>query len=108
MVLITAAAQAQLEALESYCAKLGRDLAAVRMAEAVSHAASRIEAQAGPFWTAPRPYPELSWYGWQWLKVGRYWIAFTPIAGGHAITGVFFETANIPRRLSRHRAADPN
>ena len=57
MVLITAAAQAQFEALESHYAKLDRDLASIRMTEAVATAITRIEQQAGPFWPAPRPYP---------------------------------------------------
>ncbi len=99
MVLITAAAQAQLEMLEDHYARLGRDLATVRMTEAVAMAAARIEEQAGPFWPSPRPYPELAAYGWQWLKEGRYWIAFAPTPGGYAVTGIFFETANIPGRL---------
>ena len=99
MVLITAAAQAQLEALEKHYAELGRDIATIRMTEAVAMAAARIEEQAGPFWPAPRPYPDLEAYGWQWLKEARYWIAFVPISSGYAITGVFYETANIPGRL---------
>jgi hypothetical protein len=99
MVLITAEAQAQLEALEAHYAQLGRDLATIRMTEAMAMAAARIEEQAGPFWPAPRPYPGLAIYGWRWLKEARYWIAFTQISDGYAITGIFFDTANIPGRL---------
>lgn len=99
MVLITAAAQAQLEALERHYTTLDRDLATIRMTEAVALAAVRIEAQAGPFWPVPRPYPDLADYGWQWLKQSRYWIAFTPVPNGYAITAVFFDTADIPGRL---------
>ncbi len=99
MVRITATAQAQLEALERHYAKLGRDLAIIRMVEAVAMAVARIEEQAGPFWPAPRPYPDLAEFGWQWLREGRYWIAFAQMVDGHAITGIFFETANIPSRI---------
>lgn len=99
MVLITDAAQAQLEALEDHYARLGRDQASIRMAEAVAAASMRIEAQAGPFRPAPRPYPELEAYGWQWLKQGRYWIAFSAVPGGYAVNAVFFETVDIPGRL---------
>jgi hypothetical protein len=99
MVLITAVAQAQLEALEAHYQKLGRDLAIIRMTEAVAMAAARINEGAGPFLPAPRPYPELAAYGWRWLKEARYWIAFTPIPDGQAITGIFFETSDIPRRI---------
>jgi hypothetical protein len=103
MVLITAAAQSQLEALERHYDRLNRDLATIRMTEAVAMAAGRIEDNPGPFWAAPRPYPDLSDLGWRWLKEGRYWVAFAGIPGGHAITGVFFDTANIPART---RAGD--
>jgi len=99
MVLLTGAAQAQFEALERHYAKLDRDLATIRMMEAVASAIARIEQQTGPFWPAPRPYPDLAEYGWRWLKEGRYWIAFASISEGYAITGIFFETANIPGRL---------
>ncbi len=99
MVLITATAQAQLEALEWHYTDLGRDLATIRMTEAVAMAAARIEERAGPFLPTPRPYPDLADLGWQWLKEGRYWIAFTVLQDGYAITGIFFETANIPARL---------
>jgi plasmid stabilization system protein ParE len=100
MVVITTTARAQLEALEDHYAELGRDVAAIRMTESVAVAAARIERQAGPFWPAPRPYPDVAGYGWRWLKEGRYWIAFTVTPEGYAATAIFYETANIPRRLS--------
>ena len=98
MVLITATAQAQLEALERHYSALGRDIATIRMTEAVMAASVRIERRAGPFWPAPHPYPDLAELGWQWLKQGRYWVAYTQVTGDYAITGIFFETANIPGR----------
>lgn len=98
MVQITSTAHAQLKALERHFARLDRNFATVRMTEAVEIAAVRIEAKEGPFWSAPRPYPDLADLSWQWLKQGRYWIAFAAAANGYAITGIFFETANIPDR----------
>ena len=99
MVLLTATAQTQIEALEAHYAALDRDSATLRMVEAVARAAARIEQHAGPFWPAPRPYPDLSDLGWTWLKEGRYWVAFAAIADDYAITGLFFETSDIPARL---------
>lgn len=58
----------------------------------------RIEEQAGPFWSAPRPCPDPVDLGFRWSKEGRYWIAFTPTPGGHAVMSLFSETADIPRR----------
>ncbi len=57
MVLITAVAQGRLKALEAHYEKLGRNLAIVRMTEAVAMPGARIEEGAGPFFPAPRPYP---------------------------------------------------
>lgn len=99
MVFITATAQAQLEALEDHYARLGRDLAAVRMLEAVALAKLRIEKGLGPFYDAPRPYPGIQRAGWRWLKEGAYWIAFTDEPGMSAILAIFYEAANIPGRL---------
>ncbi len=65
MVLLTDTARAQLEALERHFAKLNRDAATIRMAEAIAMAVIRIEERAGPFWPAPRPYPDLADLGWQ-------------------------------------------
>lgn len=101
MVTITATARAQIEALERHYVDLGRDAAIIRMTEAIALAAARIEEQAGPFRPAPRPYPDLADLGFRWLKAGRYWVAFAPSLSGYAITGVFFETADIPRRGER-------
>lgn len=96
MVLITATAQAQLEALEQHFTKLNRELATVRMTEAIAMAGARIEEGAGPFWPYPRPYPDLADLNWQWLKEGRYWVAFAVIPEGYAITGIFFRDGEHP------------
>jgi hypothetical protein len=34
-----------------------------------------------------------------WIKVGRYWVAFRIVAGDAIITNVFFDTADIARRV---------
>lgn len=62
-------------------------------------AAARIEERAGPFLPFPRPYPDLAELGWLWLKEGRYWIGFTPKTDAHALTAVFYDTADIPSRI---------
>lgn len=47
---------------------------------------------------APRPYPELESFGFLWIKRGRYWIAYDPTVP--VIAGVFFETDDIPNRVT--------
>ena len=99
MISITAAAQAQLDALEGHYTVLGRERAIQQLIDALATAAIRIETQTGPFLLSPRPYPELIEYGWRWLKQGRYWFAFATEKDAHVITGVFFESADIPQRI---------
>ena len=101
MIRITAAAQSQLEDLEQHYTTRGRDLAVLRMVQAIDAAMFRIEAQIGPFFPAPRPYPDLADLGFRWLKEGRYWVAVVEVTDGFVVTGVFFETANLPGRSER-------
>ena len=107
MVILTDFAEAQLDALERYYDRLDRDLATIRLAEAVRSAIVIADSQAAPFLAAPRPYPDLKRLGWRWLKSGRYWIAFSSIPDGFAITAVFHERANIPGRLKDLRRTLP-
>jgi hypothetical protein len=96
MILITSVAQGQLEALEAHYEKLGRDLAIIRITEAVAMAGARIEEGAGPFFSAPRPYPELATYGWNWLKEARYWTAFTPVPSATRSPAYFLRPRTSP------------
>lgn len=67
------------------------------MAAAVAEAARLIERSPTAGLPAPRPYPALARPGQAWIKVGPYWVRYstqTPLA----ITGVFYERADIPSR----------
>lgn len=44
---------------------------------------------------APRPYPGLAQPGRAWMKVGRYWFAYSP-DDPPVITAVFHDAADIP------------
>lgn len=99
MVLVSAAARKQIDALARYYDELDREQATARMTVAMASAVKQIEDQVGPFWQAPRPYPGATRRQWKWLKSHRYWIAFEPISEGYAITAIFYDAANIPGRL---------
>lgn len=60
---------------------------------------SLVQARRGLFYNAARPYPSLVRPGWKWTKEGRYWIAFREGKHGPAISAIFHEAADIPRRL---------
>jgi len=61
-------------------------------------AEQRIERDPVAGLVAPRPYRNLTQNGRAWLKARRYWIAYTTKVPA-VIVGVFFETADIPRRF---------
>jgi len=77
---------------------LSRPEAIRNLAYALAEASDLIERQPEGGLPAPRPYPQLAKPGRLWLHVRRYWVAYdlvTPIR----IVGVFFDAANIPKRV---------
>ena len=72
---------------------------AVRAFFAVLAAAEqRIESNPSAGLAAPRPYPQVARKGRAWVKAGRYWVVYSR-APPPVIVAVFYETADIPRRL---------
>jgi hypothetical protein len=69
------------------------------MMAAIEAAKAQITRAPSAGLPAPRPYPQLKKLGRLWLKEGRYWITYSPTIPP-AITGVFFETVDIPNWLS--------
>lgn len=64
---------------------------------ALDEASERITFRPMSGLPAPRPYPLLARPGRAWIKSKRYWIAYS-LKHPPVIIGVFFETANIPKR----------
>jgi plasmid stabilization system protein ParE len=92
-------ARTQVFDLANHYAALDRPEAVRNMRAIVARAGERIEAQRGPFFPAPRSYPNLTRPGWLWLKEGPYWIAFVSRPDGAVMQVVFHEAADIPGRL---------
>jgi plasmid stabilization system protein ParE len=91
-------AEQQLAALLRHYTRRGRPEASRNLIAAIDKAAARIERDPAAGLPAPRPYLSLAHPGRVWIKVGRYWIAYST-AEPIVIVGVFYETANIPGRL---------
>lgn len=100
MIRLSQKAREQIAGLAEYYDALDRAGAARNLRAAIAKAGYWIEAQQGLFFPAPRPYPGLTRAGWAWQKEGPYWIAHTMEAEGPVIQVVFYETADIPRRLN--------
>jgi plasmid stabilization system protein ParE len=91
-------ADSQLDRLIAHFERLARYEAVVSLNAALVEASDRITQQPEGGLPAPRPYPWISRPGLAWIKVGRYWIAYRR----HPrliIAAIFYDTANIPRRL---------
>lgn len=99
MIRISSKARAHIASLATYYTELDRPEAARNLRAIVAKAADRIETKRGPFFPAPRPYPQASLPGWLWLKQGPYWIGFASGQHGLVIRAVFHEAADIPSRL---------
>ncbi len=95
MVVLTPAAQGQLLALIQHYESQDRPAATRNMMTAIEAAKERIVRAPAAGLAAPRPYPQLKKLGRLWLKEGRYWISYSATIPS-AITGVFFETVDIP------------
>ena len=99
MIRLSRAARIQVADLARYYDDRDRPEAVRNLRAVIVRAGERIEAQRGPFFSAPRPYPNLIRADWLWLKEGPYWIAYTPDPAGSIIRVVFHQAADIPGRL---------
>jgi plasmid stabilization system protein ParE len=98
LIAFTLEARQYVRSLRVYFEERERPEAARALRNALTAAWEKITTSPAAGLPAPRPYPQLAQPGRLWLKSGRYWIAYRT-EPAPAIVAVFFETANIPRRL---------
>jgi plasmid stabilization system protein ParE len=91
-------AAGNLDALLAHYEERGRPEATAGLLTAIERASARIKRTPGARLPAPRPYPSLASDGRRWIKEGTYWIAYSTTEPP-VIPGVFYETADIPRRV---------
>jgi plasmid stabilization system protein ParE len=91
-------AERQIDDLRRHYDARNRPEAVRNLIAALIEAEARIERDPSAGLPAPRPYPSLARSGRAWIKVGRYWIAYTTTRPP-VILAVFYATANIPQRL---------
>ena len=98
MLPVTGRAVAQITALYRHYEERERPEAFRNLIVALREASGRIIRDPAGGLSAPRPYPQAMRPGVPWVKAGRYWIAYRQ----HpqlVIMGVYYDTANIPRRF---------
>lgn len=98
MIPYTRRAARQVDDLISHYTELNRLEAMSNLLIALQNASALIEKNPTIGVPAPRPYPFLARQGRFWIKSGRYWVGYR-CKPTLAIFAVFYDTANIPRRL---------
>jgi hypothetical protein len=95
---LTPKAERQVDELRRHYEDRERIEALYALLAAVDEAKQRIESNPAAGLAAPRPYAQLANPGRSWIKVGRYWVAYSttrPLV----IVGVYYDMADIPRRM---------
>jgi hypothetical protein len=87
------------ELLDHFLAK-GWGSAALRLERSVTEALARADDPRTRWLPAPRPYPHLADGRLRWVKIHRYWVAYTIEKGEGVVRQVLDETANIPTRFT--------
>jgi plasmid stabilization system protein ParE len=88
----------QIAELHQHHEDLDRPEAFSKLIAALREASAAIERNPATGLPAPRAVLQLMRPGQAWVKAGIYWIAYRP-RPQPVIVAVFYETANIPRRL---------
>lgn len=91
-------AQRQVLELLLHYENLDRIEAVRNLIAALQQAEARIERAPQDGSRAPRPYPGLAGLGYDWIKSGRYWVAYSR-GDPPVIAAVFYESADIPNRI---------
>jgi plasmid stabilization system protein ParE len=101
VIRITWAAQNQVDdLLRFYLLTKRRPDAAKRLRADIASAVAMIEAAPDGGASFPRPYPELAWLAFRWVKSRIYWISWREIDGVPVITNVLHEAADLEGRAS--------
>ncbi len=98
MIELSARAARDVARLEEHYDRLGRPEAIRNLAYALAEASDKIKSDPDTGLVAPRPYPGIAKSGRLWLRVRRYWIAYSTTIPP-VMLAVFYDTANIPERL---------
>jgi plasmid stabilization system protein ParE len=107
-VLITDAAKLQYRGmiaryLQPTSQRPARPEAARKLIEAYDRAVQEIATNPGNSLTHPRPYPQLSAFGFRWIKIHRYWFGYAP-GQSAIITNIFDEAGDMPAHISATEA----
>jgi plasmid stabilization system protein ParE len=96
-LIYSAEAERQIDDLRRHYLARDRIEAVRNLIAALAQAETRIEANPAAGLPAPRPYPSVARPDRAWVKVGRYWVAYSTTKPTK-IVAVFHDTANIPAR----------
>lgn len=100
MIRLTLTAGQQFDELLDHYFRLDREEAVDLLLAALREALARIEANPADAAAFPAKYRDAARWGYRWIKVHRYWFAYSDHRGQWVVTNILFETANIPGRIA--------
>ena len=96
LISLSKEAEDQLDRLRLFYEEKNRLEALLGLQATLNEASLKILSNPGKGLRAPRPYPSLASFGFLWIEVSSYWIAFDNTGAEPVITGIHHKTANIP------------
>jgi plasmid stabilization system protein ParE len=100
MIRQTLSAERQARALFRHYIEKDRPAAHRNLAAAIRIAARRIASaphDGAPF---PHPYPGMARWEFRWIKVHRYWFAWSTAKGYPVLTNILHDESDMPRRIA--------
>ena len=99
MIGITAAADAQFDALFDAYVRDENNRALELLVDSFAAAASLIEGEPANPRRYPSTYTELSRYGFYWIRHHSYWYGYDLSLGYPIITNIFYVTSDMPNSV---------
>ena len=100
MVRLTLTAGQQFNKLLDHYIRLDRPEAVDRLVASLGDALASIEVDPADGLAFPAAYRDAARWGYRWIKVHRYWFAYSDHRGQLVVTNILFETADIPGRIA--------
>jgi len=100
VIRLTLTAGQQFDQLLDHYIRLDRPEAVDRLVATLRDALASIEINPADGTDFPATYRDAARWGYRWVKVHRYWFAYSDHRGQWVVTNILFETADIPGRIA--------
>ena len=106
MIRQTRSAERQARALFRHYIENDRPAAHRNLTLAIRIAVRRIAAAPDAGAPFPTPYPDMASWEFRWIKVHRYWFAWSTAKGYPVLTNILYDESDMPNRVIRDEPDD--